>query len=112
MRNRTPPLAPHEPIYTYDVTVYIVLNDFGELGRAYVETDEAEADEATVVSDILSGVYSNPVRVIALNTAEGWSRDATEDIAHAVREQSRSEGHLSKSAREFIERVLGQGAHV
>ena len=25
---------------TFDVTVYIVLNDFGPLGRAYVETDE------------------------------------------------------------------------
>ena len=36
MRNQTP-LAPNEP--TFDVTVYIVLNDFGPLGRAYVETD-------------------------------------------------------------------------
>ena len=40
------PLAPHEP----DVTVHIVLNYFGPLGCAYVETDEAEADEATIIS--------------------------------------------------------------
>ena len=45
------PLAPREP----DVTVYMVLNDFGPLGPAYVETDEAEADEATMVENILSG---------------------------------------------------------
>ena len=38
MRNQTP-LAPGAP--AFDVTVYIVLNDFGPLGRAYVETDEA-----------------------------------------------------------------------
>jgi hypothetical protein len=38
-----------------DVTVHIVLNDFGDLGRAYVETDEAEADEATIVENILTG---------------------------------------------------------
>jgi len=44
MRTRIP-LAPREP----DVTVHIVLNDFGPLGRAYVETDETEADEATIV---------------------------------------------------------------
>jgi hypothetical protein len=54
------PLAPDE---AYDVTVHIVLNDFSALGRAYVETDEAEADEATIVEDILSGQYSRPLRV-------------------------------------------------
>jgi hypothetical protein len=44
MRNQTPPLAPGK--LTDNVTIHIVLNDFGEqLGRAYVETDEAEADE-------------------------------------------------------------------
>ena len=32
MRNQTP-LAPGEP---FDVTVHMVLNDFGPLGRAYV----------------------------------------------------------------------------
>jgi hypothetical protein len=63
-----------------DVTVHIVLNDFGDLGRAYVETDEAEADEATIVENILSGQYSHPLRVVAFNTAEGWSRDVTEDM--------------------------------
>jgi hypothetical protein len=45
MRNQTP-LAPHE---RFDVTVHMVLNDFRSLGRAYVETDEAEADEATII---------------------------------------------------------------
>jgi hypothetical protein len=42
MRSQTP-LAPSEP--AFDVTVHIVLNDFGPLGRAYVETDET--DETT-----------------------------------------------------------------
>jgi hypothetical protein len=105
MRARTPPLAPGEPT----VTVYIVLNDFGQpLGRAYLETDEAEADETTVVSKILSGEYSNPVRVVAFNTAEGWSSDVTEDIARAVLELADTEGHASKSAQAFVERALRQ----
>jgi hypothetical protein len=51
-----------------------VLNDFGNLGRAYVKTDEVEADEWTVVSKIMDGEYSNPARVVAFNIAEGWSR--------------------------------------
>ena len=70
---------------------YIVLNDFGPLGRAYVETDEAKADEATIIENILSGQYSHPVRVVAFNTAEGWACDVTEDIARAVWSKARSE---------------------
>jgi len=57
MRTPTPSLAPDEQ--PLDVTVYIVLNDFGQLGRAYVETNEAKADEETILSNIGSGQYSN-----------------------------------------------------
>jgi len=105
MSTRTPPLVPK---LTDDVTVHIVLNDFGNLGRAYVETDEAEADEWTVVSNIMDGQYSNPARVVAFNIAEGWSRDVTESIAQAVLERGRSENHFSKAAKEFVERTLGE----
>jgi len=111
MRTRTPPLAPGK--LTDDVTIHIVLNDFGEkLGRAFLETDEAEADEWTIVSKIISGEYSNPVRVVAFNVAEGWSRDVTEDIAQAVIERERSENYFSKSAKEFIERTLGKSVEI
>ena len=104
MRTPTPPLAPDQR--PHDVTVYIVLNDFGQLGRAYVEIDEATADEQTVVNNISDGEYSNPVRVVAFNTAEGWSRDVTEDIARALLEKEAREADLSESARRFVERVL------
>jgi hypothetical protein len=56
-------------------TTHLVLNDFGALGCAYLETDEAKADEWTIVRNIGNGAYSNPVRVVAFNVAEGWSRD-------------------------------------
>ena len=106
MRTSTPPLAPK---LTDDVSVHIVLNDFGEkLGRAFLETDEAEADEWTIVSNIISGEYSNPVRVVAINIAEGWSRDVTEDIAQAVIKRGHRENHFSKVAKEFVERTLGE----
>jgi hypothetical protein len=105
MSTRTPPLVPK---LTDNVTVHIVLNDFGKLGRAYVETDEAEADEWTVVSNIMDGEYSNPARVVAFNIAEGWSRDVTEAIAQAVLERGRSENHFSKAAKQFVERTLGE----
>jgi hypothetical protein len=90
MRNQTP-LVPGQP--AFDVTVHIVLDDFGPLGTVYVETDQAEADEATVVEDIMSGQYSHLVRVVAFNTAEGWARDVTEDIARAVLSKVSTERH-------------------
>jgi hypothetical protein len=34
-----------------------------------------------VITDLVYGQYSNPVRVVAFNAAEGWSRDASEEIA-------------------------------
>ena len=109
MRTRAPSLVPDEQ--PYDVAVYIVVDDYGQqLGRAYAETDEAKADEKTVVSDIISGQYSNPVRVVAFNTVEGWSRDVTEDIARAVLEQGETESDLSETAKKFVERVRGYAA--
>ena len=104
MRTPTPPLAPDPQ--PHDVTAYIVVNDFGQLGRAYVETDQAAADEQTVVNNISSGEYTNPVRGVAFNTAEGWSRDVTEDIARALLEQEARNSDLSESAKRFVERVL------
>ena len=110
MRHQTP-LAPSQPVF--DVTVYIVLNDFGPLGRAYVEADEAKADEATIIENILSGQYSHPVRVVAFNTAEGWACDVTEDIARAVWSKARSKYRpIGKAARELLERALGVDAPI
>ena len=40
----------------------MVLNDFGPLGRACSESDETEADETTIVENILSGAHSHPER--------------------------------------------------
>jgi len=91
--------------------VYIVVSDFGQLGRAYVETDEAAADEQTVINNISSGEYSNPVRVVAFNTAEGWSRDVTEDIARALLDREAREADLSESAKTFVQRVLDIVVH-
>ena len=90
------------------MTVHIVLNDFGRLGRAYCKTDEAEADEATIVENILSGQYSRPLRVVAFNTVEDWARDVTEEIARAVLTMAQSETHsISIVAQEFLVRTLG-----
>jgi len=94
-----------------DVTVYIVVDDFGSSGTAYRETDEASCDQQSVVDDLLTGQFENPIRVVAFNTSEGWSRDASEHIARALIETAHQRGkRLSQIARRFYERHTGEQA--
>jgi hypothetical protein len=81
MGNWTPSIVPRGA----DETVYLVSDDFGDLGRAWRETDVEATDLETVITDLLDGQYKNPVRVIGFNTAEGWARDVSEDIADEIR---------------------------
>ena len=65
-------------------------------------------DQQSVVDDLLTGQFNNPLRVVAFNTAEGWARDASEDIAQLVIEAARVRNKsLSESARRFYERHTG-----
>jgi len=65
-----------------DRDIYLVLDEFGgRLGRAWRETDEGRTDREIVITDLMTGQYSDPVRVVAFNTAQGWSRDVTDEIA-------------------------------
>lgn len=99
---RSPPLVPG-----FDTDVYLVLDDFGQLGRAYRETDEDHADKESVIRDFKSGFYNNPVRVVCFNTHEGTSRDATFEIAKEIQERAeRSRDELSPGLRDFIDTEL------
>jgi hypothetical protein len=54
-------------------------------------------------------VQSTALRVIALNTAEGWSRDVSEDIARAVVAKALGDRTwLPVGTREFVERQTGE----
>jgi hypothetical protein len=79
--NWTPSIVPND----YDETIYLVADDLGRLGRAWLETDYEATDLETVIQDLLTGQYSNPIRVVAFNTAECWSEDVSIDVAHELR---------------------------
>ena len=78
--NWTPSIVPNGD----DQTVYLVADDFGKLGRAWVESDYETTDLETVIQDLLSGQFTNPFRVIAFNTAERWSEDALSQFYNAL----------------------------
>ncbi len=72
----------------FDTDVYLLMEDFGGIGRAYRETDEARADRETLIRDLVAGQYKHPVRIFALNTAQGWSRDVSAEIAREISERA------------------------
>ena len=50
-----------------------------------------------MISDLFSGQHSNPVRIVALNTAQGWSRDVTVEIADELRPRCAEQDEISNS---------------
>ena len=96
----SPPLAP----VGFDVDVYVVLDDFGSIGRSYRETAEESADRESLIRDLMGGQYNNPVRIVCFNTAQGTSRDATSEIAQEIQDRvSRKAEEISPGLRDFIE---------
>jgi hypothetical protein len=64
-RSWTPSIMPNG----HDQNFYIVVNNYGKLGPAFAETDLGEADLEITITDLMSGQYGDPVRVVAFNTA-------------------------------------------
>ena len=86
-----------------DRDVYLVLEDFGPLGRAWREMDDGATDRQALIRDMLDGQYENPVRIVAFNTTEGWSRDVTADIANELRDVWAGQDEIPASVEEFIQ---------
>jgi hypothetical protein len=79
--NWTPSIVPRGD----DHDVYLVVDDLGRLGQVWREADYEATDFETVVTDLLDGQYKSPFGIFAFNTAEGWARDVSADIAAELR---------------------------
>src|SRR4051795_12730140 len=92
------------PADRLDRDSYLVLEDFGaRAGCAWRETDEADTDLETVLQGLLSGQYAYPVRIVCFNAIEGWSRDATSDVADALAQRAAdSDDDLSAALQAFV----------
>jgi hypothetical protein len=100
----TPSIVPND----HDRTVYLVAEDFGRLGRAWREADFESTDLETVIQELLSDQYRNPICVVAFNTAERWSEDVSEDVARELRRRCELQMcELPASISDFVERHEG-----
>lgn len=66
------------------MTVYIVEDDFGKVGRGYRETEVGFEDLETTIQDLITRQYNDPIRAVSFNTAERWSAEISEDIAQEI----------------------------
>jgi hypothetical protein len=104
LRMSSPSIIPNDRL---DRDIYLVLEDF-RAGAAWRETDEDGTDASTVVEDLLTGQYEQPLRVVAFNPAEGWSRDATEEIAEELERRIAAGREVSETLQDFIESNIGR----
>jgi hypothetical protein len=86
--------------YGADQTVYLVIDRFKGLGSVYRETEVERTDIETIISDLLTGQFNDPIRVVAFNTLEHWSDDVSKEIATEIQTRCDIEGapvpdHLS-----------------
>jgi hypothetical protein len=101
----TPGLVP----YGADQTVYLVVDSFGARGSVYRETEIERADLETVISDLMTGQFSNPVRVVAFNTLEHWSKDVSANIAEEIQTRCDIDGvEVPEHIRDFVETYTEQ----
>ena len=88
-----------------DQDTYLVLDDFGPFGRSWHKTDEESTGRETLIRDLLAGKYDDPARIVVFNTAEGWSRDATVEIADELRRRYTEYDEVPASVLDFLEAV-------
>jgi len=62
------------------------------------------ADPETVICDLISGHFNDPLRVVAFNTLEHWAEDVSEDIAAEIQARFDIDGNeLPEHIRDFVE---------
>lgn len=100
----TPRLVP----YGADQTVYLVIDRFRGLGTVYRETEVERADLETIIADLMSGQFNDPVRVVAFNTLEHWSEEVTEYIAFEIQTRCDIDGNaIPEHIRDFVTSYTG-----
>jgi hypothetical protein len=102
MTSFAPPSVP----YGADQTVFVVVENAGGGADREVECSDLE----TVIAELLAGQFEDPVRVLAFNTLEHWSKDLSADVAREIQSRCDMDGvPLPDYLKDFVE---GPGAAV
>jgi hypothetical protein len=69
--------------YGADQTLYLVMDAEGPKGQEFHNPVE-RPDFDSVVTDLLSARFSNPVGIFAFNTLEHWTADISKNVAEEI----------------------------
>jgi hypothetical protein len=99
--------SPSTVPYGADETVYLIIDRFST-GTVYRETEIERTDLETILSDLLTGQFNDPIRVVAFNTLEHWAADVSAAVALEIETRCDIQGervpdHLS----EFVQSYSG-----
>jgi hypothetical protein len=95
----SPSIVPHAT----DRDTYLVLEDFGWIGCCWRETDKGSTEREAVIRGLVEGEFDKPVRIVAFNTTEGWSRDVTVEIAEELRRRYVEFGEVPNSIIDLMD---------
>ena len=97
--------SPNLVPYGADQTVYLVVDRSGASGGMCHETEVERTDLEAIVGDFISGRFNDPVRVVAFNTLEHWSKDVSADVAVEIQTRCDIEREpLPEHLKDFAER--------
>jgi hypothetical protein len=97
--NWLPTLVP----YGADQTVYLVFDRFGASRSDCPEKQIERDDLETTISDLLTGQFNAPVRVMAFNTLEHWIEDVSNQVAEDIQARCDIDGvPVPEHVRDFV----------
>ncbi len=106
MNGSSPTLVP----YGADQTTYLVVDRLVASGSVDREIEVERSDLETIIDDLMSGQFNDPVRVIAFNTLEHWSEDMSADVAAEIQILCAAPRWLSPAARASIGLIRDRGS--
>ena len=90
-------------------TIFLVVD---RLSRDDIILHEQNIDDAgleTVIEDLLSGQYDDPLQVLSFNTDENWARDVSEDVASEIQKRCDLQfNDVPSQLEDFVNRHLGR----
>ena len=94
--------------YGADETVFVVIDNSGAPGSVHRQVECTDLD--AVISNLITGQFSDPLQVVAFNTLEHWTQDMSADVANEIQARCDIKAapmpeHLEDFVRRHVRRV-------
>jgi hypothetical protein len=87
---------------------YLVMDRLDADTTIFHERVVEATDLETIISDMLTGQYNDPLRVLSFNPSEKWSEDVSEDVAREIQRRCDLQLHdVPSSLQAFVDEQLG-----